>query len=378
MTIFLGCGFVAKYPEGGGNFAVPLQWMLGLKRRRKEAVWLEILPASGDEDLDARRCTLFLERLALFDLTGCVLITPSPEVHELERMTAYGLPMSELKARLAGPNLLLNLSYSIHPPLVDQFEARWFCDLDPAEIAHWMGQMEMGQSHHDRFFTIGLNIRDPNCRTPRNGLQWEPFPPLVDTEWYQPTPLPGGQPIFSTIGQWFWDGAIEVNGEYPDLSKCAAFEKYMLVPSQVPEARFELAANIGDLPEEVARLAGHGWHWVDPHEVVPDPWKFRDYLTAASAEFTAIKGVDCLWQTGWVSDRAIAYLALGRPVLTEPTGAALHLPEHGGFRWIRDVESAVEAAREVVSDGARLGLEARRCAVEVFDAAAVLQRCFGL
>jgi len=25
MTIFLGCGFAAKYREGGGNFSVPLQ-----------------------------------------------------------------------------------------------------------------------------------------------------------------------------------------------------------------------------------------------------------------------------------------------------------------------------------------------------------------
>ena len=26
MTVFLGCGFAAKYLEGGGNFSVPLQW----------------------------------------------------------------------------------------------------------------------------------------------------------------------------------------------------------------------------------------------------------------------------------------------------------------------------------------------------------------
>ena len=44
---FLGCGFAAKYPEGGGNFSVPLQWMLGLRRLGLDAVWLELLP--GDE-----------------------------------------------------------------------------------------------------------------------------------------------------------------------------------------------------------------------------------------------------------------------------------------------------------------------------------------
>ena len=44
-------------------------------------------------------------------------------------------------------------------------------------------------------------------------------------------------------------------------------------------------------------------------------------MASALAEFTAIKGVDVAWRTGWVSDRAAAFLALGRPVITEDTGA---------------------------------------------------------
>jgi len=50
VTIFLGCGFAAKYPEGGGNFSVPLQWMLGLRRLGLDAVWLELLPATALAD----------------------------------------------------------------------------------------------------------------------------------------------------------------------------------------------------------------------------------------------------------------------------------------------------------------------------------------
>jgi len=45
VTIFLGCGFAAKYREGGGNFSVPLQWMLGLRRPKLDAIWLEFLPS---------------------------------------------------------------------------------------------------------------------------------------------------------------------------------------------------------------------------------------------------------------------------------------------------------------------------------------------
>src|SRR6266498_1442797 len=102
MTVFLGGGFAAKYLHGGGNFSVPLE---------------------------------------------CI-----------------GISKRELLDRLAGPNTLLNLSYSIHPPLLLKFERRIFCDLDPSEIIYWMTQMEMGQSSHHEFWTIGLNVNDPDCK----------------------------------------------------------------------------------------------------------------------------------------------------------------------------------------------------------------------
>jgi hypothetical protein len=48
VTVFLGCGFAVKYREGGGNLSVPLQWMLGLRRLKLDAIWLELLPATND------------------------------------------------------------------------------------------------------------------------------------------------------------------------------------------------------------------------------------------------------------------------------------------------------------------------------------------
>jgi hypothetical protein len=55
VTIFLGCGFAAKYPEGGGNFSVPLQWMLGLRRLGLDAVWLDLLPATTETRAEMKR-----------------------------------------------------------------------------------------------------------------------------------------------------------------------------------------------------------------------------------------------------------------------------------------------------------------------------------
>ncbi|KAF5407464.1 MAG: hypothetical protein Udaeo2_24410 [Candidatus Udaeobacter sp.] len=49
-------------------------------------------------------------------------------------MRCIGMSKQALLDRLAGPNTLLNLSYSIHPPFLLQFGRRIFCDLDPSEI----------------------------------------------------------------------------------------------------------------------------------------------------------------------------------------------------------------------------------------------------
>src|SRR5205085_59234 len=188
VTIFLGCGFAAKYPEGGGNYSVPLQWMLGLRRLGLDAIWLELLPATADPREDESRTRIFQRRLHEHGLKDayCLLYQkPADDLHDLARMRSVGLSPRELQDRLTGPNTLLNLSYSLHPPFLLQFERRIFCDLDPSEIFYWMTKMEMGQSYHDEFWTIGLNVGAADCRLPSSVLNWRTFFPLADTQLLQ-------------------------------------------------------------------------------------------------------------------------------------------------------------------------------------------------
>ncbi len=380
MTIFLGCGFAAKYREGGGNFSVPLQWMLGLRRLKLDAIWLELLPATGNARDDQAKIDNFQRRLREHGLAGryCLLYQKAAnDVHDLAAIRCIGISKRELLDRLAGPNTLLNLSYSIHPPLLLQFERRIFCDLDPSEIFYWMTRVEMGQSYHHEFWTIGLNVHGPDCRLPESRLKWKTFYPLVDTEFFRRQRRPCLSK-FTTIGQWYWSGAVEVAGEFPDLSKKLAFEKYLDLPRQLPGARFELAMNINANDPERMRLAERGWQIVDPHRVARTPRKYRSYIGSALAEFTAIKGVDVAWQTGWLSDRAASFLASGRPVVTEDTGAAKYLPLESGFRFVDGLEEAVAAIKELLSDWPKVSRQARRSAVEVFDSTRNLRKIIHL
>ena len=380
MTIFLGCGFAAKYLEGGGNFSVPLQWMLGLRRLKLDAIWLELLPATDDPQADQARIDNFQRQLRAHGLAGryCLLYQkPAASTHELDAMRCIGMSKRALLDRLAGPNTLLNLSYSIHPPFLLQFGRRIFCDLDPSEIFYWMTKMELGQSCHDEFWTIGLNVKGSDCQLPKSSLRWKTFYPLADTKLLQSQPRPRLSK-FTTIGQWYWSGAVEVAGEFPDLSKRVMFEPYLGLPARVPEAQFELAMNISPDDPERARLQQLGWRVADPHRVARTPNAYRRYMARGLAEFTAIKGVDVAWQTGWVSDRAAAFLALGRPVITEDTGAARYLPRESGFRFIRNIDQAEEAVKEVLLDWPQLSKQARSCAVEVFDSEKTLRKILNL
>jgi hypothetical protein len=380
VTIFLGCGFAAKYREGGGNFSVPLQWMLGLQRLKLDAIWLELLPATDDPEADQARIDNFQRQLRAHGLAGqyCLLYQrPPASTHELDAMRCIGMSKQALLDRLAGPNTLLNLSYSIHPPFLLQFGRRIFCDLDPSEIFYWMTKMELGQSYHDEFWTIGLNVKGSDCQLPKSSLNWKTFYPLADTKLLQSQPRPRLSK-FTTIGQWYWSGAVEVAGEFPDLSKRIMFEPYLGLPARVPEAQFELAMNISPDDPERERLQQLGWRVVDPHRVARTPSAYRRYMASGLGEFTAIKGVDVAWQTGWVSDRAAAFLALGRPVITEDTGATRYLPSESGFRFIRNIDEAERAVKEVLRDWPRLSEQARACAVEVFDSAKNLRKILGL
>src|SRR2546429_9100268 len=92
-------------------------------------------------------------------------------------------------------------------------------------------------------------------------------------------------------------------------------------------------------------------------------------MAGAHDEFTAIKGVDVAWRTGWLSDRAAAFLALGRPVIKEKSGAGKYLPPASGFRFVQSADEAETTVKELLQDWRRLSAQARNCALEVFASA---------
>jgi hypothetical protein len=338
--------------------------------KQYRGIWLEVLQGSGDPVKDAHCVRTFQRRMAAYDLEYCLLLRPvqkekGGEEHHLDQMQSYGMSLATL-CELAPEGVLLNLSYSVKPPLTNLFGRRLLCSLDPTEVLFWMDQIEMGQSCHDEFWSIGLCMDSINPRLPKPIVSWRSYFPLVDTELLKPQPKPKGRPRFTTIGQWYWDGMILIGGEYRDYSKQAAFAPYLDLPQRVPEAVFELAMNLNPDDPERTRLHSLGWRVVTPHRLTRTPAAYYRYLAGATAEFTAVK-LEAQMGSGWLSDRAAAFLALGRPVVTEPTGAERFLPADSGMLFVTDRETAAEASLRVLGDWDSLSKAARATAVECFD-----------
>jgi glycosyltransferase involved in cell wall biosynthesis len=79
-------------------------------------------------------------------------------------------------------------------------------------------------------------------------------------------------------------------------------------------------------------------------------------------------------RSGWFSERAVCYLASGKPVVTQDTGFGNVLPTGEGLFAVGDVDEAAAAVDEINSDYRRHCDAARAIAREHFAAPAVAGR----
>src|SRR5215510_15672379 len=103
--------------------------MLGLRRLKLDAIWLELLPGTKDAQADQAKIENFQRQLRALGFAGryCLLCQKTTvDTHDLDSLDCIGISERELIDRLAGPNILLNLAYSIHPPLLLKFQRRIF------------------------------------------------------------------------------------------------------------------------------------------------------------------------------------------------------------------------------------------------------------
>jgi hypothetical protein len=367
-------GSLAQRPGYGGHAWALLNYLLGFRALGHDVLFLDRLDeemtvdAGGQPSAAVRdRCVRWLvETMEWAGLGECYsLALPGGE--------AVGLSRAAAVERVGSSLLLLNtMGFVDDEDVLAASPRNVFLDIDPGFGQIWrrLGLHDMFAGH-DAFVTVGERIGEPDCLVPTCGLEWIGSPhPIVLDDW---PAVPGGEAITS-IGSWRGPyDPVEYEGRRFGL-RAHQLRKLLPLP-QLVEVELELALEIdaADAADAEA-LREHGWRLVDPAVVAADPGSYRRYIQESRAELMVAKGIYAETRGGWFSERSIAYLASGKPVVALDTGFGERYPSGEGLIAFDDVDGARAGIEAVCADPRRHARAAREIAVEHFEAGKVLGR----
>lgn len=371
VRIVLGDDSLANYQVGAGHFAVYLQYLLGLRALGHEVLLLTLHWSTGDAARDAAEVAAFFARLREHGLDeACALLAFPAGAGEqaLERATIHGRSATALREAIAGADLLWNMCCHLRPPLLDRFRHRVLVDLDPGHLQVSALACDLPIRDHQAFLSVGRRLHARDCGVPALGVRWHTFSPFAHLPLWEVRPAPPPERPFTSVTHWTWE-ELWLGDRVLSASKRAAYLRYLDLPRRAGRP-FELAVHFyaDDATGDRERLLAHGWSLADPWEVAATLDAYRDYLAASRGEILCPKPLHRELRTGWISDRSVGYLASGRPVLAEDTGAGDLVPTGRGLVVFQDLDEAVAGAAAIDRDWADHARAARELAEACFDA----------
>ena len=153
-------------------------------------------------------------------------------------------------------------------------------------------------------------------------------------------------------------------------NKSAQWQQMIDLPQRAP---WQMTLGMQQMPADaVRRFEQYGWRIVDPEAATLSCEAYQQFIQQSAGEFTVAKEIYTAIPSGWFSDRSAAYLASGRPVVTQSTGFEHWLPTGEGLFAVNTVEQAADALNTIHADYPRHAQAARRLAEKHFDARTVL------
>jgi hypothetical protein len=363
-----------EFPEGGGHFWVYMQYAEALRRLGCEVQLLDSL-AWSTQAPDDRRIGAFFDRLARHGFGDGAIVAATSTADTTADGTRFpGMSASEVHDRLAEFDLLLNFNYGLGQELVSAVRRTALVDIDPGLLQFWVQRGYILPATHDRYFTTGETVGTPRSAIPDCGLPWVRIrPPVCLERW--PYAYHGDAEAFTTVSTW-WSERDYVGepGDYYDNTKRTAFQPFADLPRHT-EQPLELALYLadGDEPER-ATLERRGWRIRHSRDVAGSPEAYQAYVQGSRGEFSWAKASCVRWQNAWVSDRSLCYLASGKPVVVQHTGASSVLPDGEGMFRFRTMAEAARALHTINADYERQCRLARSLAEEHFDAKRIVGR----
>ena len=291
----------------------------------------------------------------------------------------WGMSPAQLAELYASCDALLNIvgAIALREDAHLGAPVRVYVETDPVvaelKVASGDAGMEEVLGRHTVLATYGENYGAPDCGVPLDGRPYVFTRQPVDLELWPMAFTPDARD-FTTIGNYRQEGTdIEWQGSLYSWSKHHEWERFIELPGRT-EQDFELALMHCE-GEDRRRMLAAGWRLTSPAEMSLDPFgAYRSYIQGSRGEFTVAKDQNVRLRSGWFSERAVCYLASGKPVVTQDTGFSNVLPTGEGLFAVEDVEQAAAAIDEINGDYRRHCEAAREIAAEHFEARAVAAR----
>ena len=373
LKIVVG-GYIAGYPLGGMTWH-HLHYLLGCQQLGHDVSFLEDtagygLPydptthtCSSDATYGLAYLTEILRYYGFPDQNYCFLSG--------HNRRCVGRPVEEL---LRSADLLICVS-GVTPLRPDRPRPRRTCviDTDP-------GYTQLRMRHDPAFLddyrsfdavaTFGPLIGTAACPVPTHGLNWIPTrQPISLAHW----PVrPPHKRRFTTVGSWSQSTDRDQTFNCRNLrsSKADEWEPLIDLPRRTG---IDLTIAATAMPTDIAaRFTAAGWAMLDAETVTRSPQAYQQFIADSGGEFTVAKPIYTQLPTGWFSDRSAAYLATGRPVVTQSTGFESWLPTGEGLFSFTTPDQAAAALQSVQQYHDQHCRAARHLAEEHFDARIVL------
>jgi len=361
-------GYIVRGPLGGLVWH-HLQYVLGLLKLGHDVIFFEdsddyascYNPRTGEVDTNPEYGLHFIDkvfrRLNLKNRWAYYDAHTSRWLGKTEAEMFDFFASTDVLLNVSGVNLLRDWLLAI--------PRRAFIDTDPAftQIRHLTDKNARELAgRHNHFFTFGENYGRSDCSIPEDGLMWKPTrQPLVIDCWQVSKGVQNGS--WTTVMQWDSYQTLKYDGKTYGM-KSASFDEYVDLP-QMSGEKFELAIGSPNAPREL--LQSKGWKTINPLVPTRTPGTYQKYIQNSKAEWTVAKQGYISSRSGWFSERSAAYLASGRPVLTEETGFSRFIEIGAGLLAFSTKEETLAGIKQINSDYDKHCKIAREIAASYFS-----------
>lgn len=365
-------GYIVRGPLGGMVWS-NLQFLMGLMRLGHDVYFVEDSddypscydPTKGCTDIDPAYGLRFaantFEQIAFKDRWA---------YYDAHRAVWRGPIANKAVELCQSADLILNLC-GVNPlrPWILSATHRVLVDEDPAftQIRHLIdSEKRVQDARHTAFFTFAENLPAARSQIPDDGFPWQAArQPVVLENWPASSGQPNGK--FTTVMQWDSYPGQDYRGKNYGM-KSHSFAEYLELPEHTGPL-FEIVVG-GETAHR--QLNQNGWGARDPFAVSRDVPSYEAFIRQSKAEFSVAKHGYVTSHSGWFSERSVAYLASGRPVVLQDTGFTDWLPTGAGVLSFTNLEQAIAAVEEVNARYEFHCRAAREIAAAFFDAKKIL------